>query len=222
MKRSSIRRAGISMTVAMAVMPATGSAAILFQQSVDPVNGVAHFSRGWLSTAPGVTWIGIDTGQLVSAEASIGADYLGLFWTSVPDYSEVGSHPELYTENYFTNSFCKSTVGNEYCSDQFAYNNVMTTRMNGSAFEIDWKGYKSYNNCYPFNGIYDVVCARFAFNLFGGNYNITANATDRVTFTIYDSDPTNGAIPEPATWAMLIAGFGLTGAVLRRQAAMRA
>ena len=30
---------------------------------------------------------------------------------------------------------------------------------------------------------------------------------------------TSGAIPEPASWAMLIAGFGLTGAVMRRRRA---
>jgi hypothetical protein len=27
----------------------------------------------------------------------------------------------------------------------------------------------------------------------------------------------SGAVPEPATWAMMIAGFGMTGAALRRR-----
>ena len=31
------------------------------------------------------------------------------------------------------------------------------------------------------------------------------------------TSPPPGAVPEPATWAMLIAGFGLTGAALRRR-----
>jgi hypothetical protein len=31
-----------------------------------------------------------------------------------------------------------------------------------------------------------------------------------------------GAVPEPSTWALLIAGFGATGAVLRRRAVSRA
>jgi hypothetical protein len=30
-------------------------------------------------------------------------------------------------------------------------------------------------------------------------------------------DPGGGEVPEPATWAMLIAGFGLVGAVARRR-----
>ena len=31
-----------------------------------------------------------------------------------------------------------------------------------------------------------------------------------------------GAIPEPATWAMLLTGFGLVGATMRRRAAATA
>ncbi|MBS0332174.1 MAG: PEP-CTERM sorting domain-containing protein [Proteobacteria bacterium] len=41
----------------------------------------------------------------------------------------------------------------------------------------------------------------------------------------YAVDPTGGlggAIPEPASWALMIAGFGLLGAVLRRRAASAA
>ncbi len=37
------------------------------------------------------------------------------------------------------------------------------------------------------------------------------------TFTITSADPASGAVPEPATWAMMIAGFGVVGAHLRRR-----
>ena len=30
-------------------------------------------------------------------------------------------------------------------------------------------------------------------------------------------DPNAGAVPEPATWALMIGGFGMAGAVLRRR-----
>jgi hypothetical protein len=34
----------------------------------------------------------------------------------------------------------------------------------------------------------------------------------------FDTRPTSvGAVPEPGTWAMLIAGFGLVGAMVRRK-----
>ena len=36
-------------------------------------------------------------------------------------------------------------------------------------------------------------------------------------YRLYDGAPLGGAVPEPASWAMLIAGFGLTGATLRRR-----
>ncbi|MEG3125743.1 PEPxxWA-CTERM sorting domain-containing protein [Sphingomonas sp. GB1N7] len=32
-------------------------------------------------------------------------------------------------------------------------------------------------------------------------------------------DPSSGAVPEPATWGMIIVGFGLTGAAIRRRRA---
>ena len=34
------------------------------------------------------------------------------------------------------------------------------------------------------------------------------------------ADSAPGGVPEPATWAMMLAGFGLTGATLRRRGAM--
>ena len=51
---------------------------------------------------------------------------------------------------------------------------------------------------------------------FGG----TANQTgfDNITF---GSDTPGSAVPEPATWAMMIAGFGMAGAALRRRQVAR-
>jgi hypothetical protein len=37
-----------------------------------------------------------------------------------------------------------------------------------------------------------------------------------------NSQTVRGAIPEPATWAMLLTGFGLVGATMRRRAAATA
>ncbi|MFN7177077.1 MAG: PEPxxWA-CTERM sorting domain-containing protein, partial [Thermaurantiacus sp.] len=40
---------------------------------------------------------------------------------------------------------------------------------------------------------------------------------DDVRLTVVDGGGGGGVIPEPATWAMLIAGFGLVGGALRRR-----
>jgi hypothetical protein len=45
------------------------------------------------------------------------------------------------------------------------------------------------------------------------------NTTDGVTYDAHWDNLTSGAVPEPATWAMMIVGFGLAGATLRRRSA---
>jgi hypothetical protein len=52
----------------------------------------------------------------------------------------------------------------------------------------------------------------------GGGYesdNHTVGRWNRMSGTIFQGD--TGAVPEPASWAMLIAGFGLVGAAARRR-----
>ena len=56
-------------------------------------------------------------------------------------------------------------------------------------------------------------------NLVGVTFGSNAVAT--VTITV-DGAPDAGAVPEPATWAMVLIGFGLVGAGLRRQMTARA
>jgi hypothetical protein len=48
------------------------------------------------------------------------------------------------------------------------------------------------------------------------------NTTDGVAYNAHWDNLSSGAVPEPATWAMMIAGFGLAGASLRRRRALAA
>ena len=57
--------------------------------------------------------------------------------------------------------------------------------------------------------------ATFNFGLIDLNGGPNAGAPIRATFT-YEAAP----VPEPATWAVMIAGFGLSGAALRRRRAL--
>ena len=58
---------------------------------------------------------------------------------------------------------------------------------------------------------------------FGANYNFSSNANDvagpildNVSLTMA-SAPVGGAVPEPATWGMMILGFGVVGGAMRRR-----
>jgi hypothetical protein len=60
----------------------------------------------------------------------------------------------------------------------------------------------------------------FAENPQVGGYesdNHTVGQWNRITGTVIDIPGTAGSVPEPASWAMLIAGFGLVGATARRR-----
>lgn len=49
-----------------------------------------------------------------------------------------------------------------------------------------------------------------------GNYGLIQVPTSYLTFTIADIP---GAVPEPASWALMVSGFGLAGTALRRRRA---
>ena len=49
----------------------------------------------------------------------------------------------------------------------------------------------------------------------GGTFNNWSDNGNEHAFFL--GDAVGGAVPEPATWAMMLAGFGLTGAALRRR-----
>lgn len=49
-----------------------------------------------------------------------------------------------------------------------------------------------------------------------GSFNLTAFTNPSVTGTLTISNPTSG-VPEPATWAMMLLGFGAVGGAMRRR-----
>ena len=81
----------------------------------------------------------------------------------------------------------------------------------------------SGNPCWDSPGApinYNFLASEFASLL--GNIDLVYTQTDCCVIRLGASTLTittqaTGAVPEPANWAMLIAGFGLTGAVMRRR-----
>ena len=82
---------------------------------------------------------------------------------------------------------------------------------------------------YPGGGPVGVTPVSFVdFQLVLANLNglaIDADWRSGSDYTILDNvvmaGPTPGGVPEPATWAMMISGFGLAGATLRRRRAIQ-
>ena len=57
---------------------------------------------------------------------------------------------------------------------------------------------------------------------FGGGPTYGLGVTDgRSVLDYVDSGVSLSAVPEPATWALMIAGFGMVGAVTRRRQGLR-
>lgn len=75
---------------------------------------------------------------------------------------------------------------------------------------------KSYNNCAS-GGPIGEICAE-KFDVWGNGAYLYFNTTSD-TVRLFSSIT---AVPEPATWAMMISGFGLAGAAMRRRANFKA
>lgn len=85
-----------------------------------------------------------------------------------------------------------------------------TTMFNGSVLAP----YATISNTTPIEGSVAVL----AFNQ-GGEVHLGTFAGAAPFLT---AEPIAGDVPEPASWVMLIAGFGLVGAVLRRRSGLAA
>jgi hypothetical protein len=148
------------------------------------------------------------------------------------DYGQFSGPGSLYANgvagNYFVNAdpgTLTSTIESAIGSAFLNYNNVTLQVLGGPAgLGITWTPVN-------YSGAYDRSIDRtFGFDLTftgidPGSYNFSINAlvdggiiaTETDAFTV-----TGGGVPEPASWALMIGGFGLAGATLRRRRAQPA
>jgi len=102
---------------------------------------------------------------------------------------------------------------------------------NGTLIGMNFGSYTQGNLTAAFGTLVGEIGGVFA--VLGTNYNGTAWGTGALKLYYWDSNNgdnsqyitanvTAGGVPEPATWALMIGGFGLAGAALRRRAAVAA
>lgn len=60
----------------------------------------------------------------------------------------------------------------------------------------------------------------FHFNPAVGSATVSTNTQFNTLRIVYTYGPARGFVPEPQTWALMLLGFGLAGAMIRRQAAV--
>ena len=126
--------------------------------------------------------------------------------------------PVANDEYFYTTSF--DLTGYNVATSAFtgrfsADNGIVSISLNGSTIAGSGGNFTTWTNFSSAGGVFNagVNVLQFTVTNFG---QPTGNPSGlRVEFL--SSETGVGAIPEPAAWAMLIAGFGLVGAVARRR-----
>jgi hypothetical protein len=107
------------------------------------------------------------------------------------------------------------------------YNNALGTVKDTDGNPVLYEYVQANNNTYYSDTLvdYGLTFAHtgstldFQFRATGAGWQGGADegyGLDKVVFT-YDGVPSTGGIPEPPSWALMIGGFGLAGAMLRRR-----
>jgi len=111
--------------------------------------------------------------------------------------------------------------------------NLFATALDDSGQAIGTQIGQSFGltNILGFNAPYGSLVGRFAdgtFQLLGANSSGPAAGSGELTLFYWDTISSDnsgeitfnidGAVPEPATWALLLLGFGLVGGAMRRRA----
>mgnify|MGYP000966313315 CR=1 FL=1 len=101
-------------------------------------------------------------------------------------------------------------------------------------WSVNPAGNFQFEGVYALNGTSDVLgIAQYLWAAAGGSGSATYGSTSHLSFALPTNvtftsasgtflSATTSAVPEPATWAMMLAGFGLIGASMRRRVAIRA
>jgi len=183
----------------LAGLAAPAAAAVIWQQTFAPdpsgqtsVPPVGFLDVGFPLTAP-------STSALLRVQGGTLAD---VAWSELATYS-------IYVWEEFPQGSGNWVLTGDSTYDLGAYS--IQTEPTFSSFRFDANNYDAcYGADYHAQG---VICAQILAFGNAGLEGVLVNASQPFTLTLY-------AVPEPATWVMMLGGFGLLGLALRaRQAA---
>ncbi|WP_375391279.1 PEPxxWA-CTERM sorting domain-containing protein [uncultured Sphingomonas sp.] len=150
-------------------------------------------------------------------------DFTSVF-TSGPNSAISGSIGLTYdTTNYSgtvaVNNFT-STLGSAYTPVTASYINnsnsiIFGDKCTGAVCDVS-SGTSQFYNAFYFNTSGDVTFSMYLVYSAPGTNSVYYSTSNVVTRRAVVASPT----PEPASWAMMIAGFGLVGVAMRRRVAL--
>ncbi|MFN3513494.1 MAG: FxDxF family PEP-CTERM protein [Phenylobacterium sp.] len=117
-----------------------------------------------------------------------------------------GAFSDVYNFMWPSNGIAGGTISSSFQTSIFNDIDFTSVTLNGAEFQIGSTGqveFRFLNDLLVTGGMQQLIVSGTS----GGNGSYAG------TLTFFPS----AAIPEPATWAMMIAGFGLAGAALRRR-----
>ena len=193
---------------AMAMLPASAHAAEIINGSFEGggvTNPYGTVAGGNSSTITGWTVLGNSV------------DFIGNYWqanqgTNSIDLNGAGQGGIAQTFNTIVNQAYAITfwlAGNPDNGPTIKTINVTTNGVNGQLFAFDTTGFNKSNmgwTKFTYNFVADDTSTTLAFN--SQNAGSWGAALDNVSVS---------AVPEPATWAMMLLGFGLIGGAMRRR-----
>lgn len=119
--------------------------------------------------------------------------------------------PRLTGNEYFYSTECGTSLAAPVCDSV----GVLRTEMGHDTLTVMFAPPAGFDFCTPFPGFLIDCYSSYEFYAAFFDIAVLTPLSRPVTFTFYDALP----VPEPASWALLIAGFALTGTALRRRRA---
>ena len=204
----------VAVAVALIGVPATAATIVNggFELGVNPGAGFTTEAAGssaitgWTVGGFGVDYIG---GYWMPSEGARSVDLSALSAGSVSQTFEtkIGI---VYTVNFDLSGNPEGGVGNK-----ISVISISGSLPQVSSYTVGASNSRTNMNWQPYSFSFTAFGTSSTLTFASAEFNPYGPALDNVS--ILGDDGIGGAVPEPASWALMITGFGLVGAAMRRR-----